>query len=206
MDLELSELPASVDRRPRYRMTALPFGWTTKTVVHDELVSNPQHLRSDFSAIGRNDDMIILATGEKVIPIFLESSLSESKDIKAAIAFGDGRFELAVIVEPRTPVNPDDRQTLSSVWPRIGEINTRMDGRAQISAQATVVILSPDKSLPQSDKESIMRKEAYRMYKEEISQAYRCLENPAMDELTLTINMDNLEEDLKGLVQNNLSW
>ena len=207
MDLQLSELPASVDGRPRHRLTALPFGWTTSMVVQDELVSNPQHPHSDFSAIGRNDDMIVLATGEKVIPHVLESSLSEVKEIKAAIAFGDGQFELGVIIEPRNAIKPDDRQTfVSSIWPLVVEINTRMDGHAQISAQAAIVVLAPDKSLPRSDKGSIMRKEAYKMYEKEISQAYRELENSAIDDFTLTINTDNLEEDLKCLIQNNLSW
>lgn len=207
MDLELSDLPASVGGRPRYRITALPFGWTTKLVVQDELVSNPQHPDSDFSAIGRNDDMIVLATGEKVVPHVLESSLSEARDIKAVIAFGDGQFELGVIVEPRNPVNPDDRQTfVSSVWPLIVEINTRMDGHAQISGQAAVIILAPGQLLPRSDKGSVMRKEAYKVFEEEISKAYRDLENSTTDDPTLTISGENLEEDLKCLIQDKLSW
>ena len=207
MDLELSEMPASADGRPRYRMTALPFGWTTGMVVQDELVSSPQHPYSDFNAIGRNDDMIVLATGEKVIPHVLESCLSESKDITDVIAFGDGQFELGIIVEPRNAIKPDGRQAfVSSIWPLIVEINTRMDGHAQISAQAAVVVLTPDKSLPRSDKGSILRKEAYKVFEEEISQAYQDLESSAMASFTLTINKDNLEEDLKCLIQNNLSW
>ena len=207
VDLELNELPEIVDGRPRYKMTVLPFGWTTKMVVQDELISNPEHQHSDFSAIGRNDDMIVLATGEKVIPHSLESSLSESKHIKAVIAFGDGQYELGVIVEPRDATHPNDRQTfLSSIWPLILEINERIDGHARISGHAAVIILGPESSLPRSDKGSIMRKEAYRLYEEEISQAYRDLENSAMSNLTLTITMDNLEEDLKYLIQNNLTW
>ena len=207
MDLELSEFPVSVDGRSRYKLTALPFGWTEKMLVQDELVSNPQHPHSDFSAIGRNDDMIVLATGEKVIPHVLESSLSESKDIKAVIAFGDGQFELGVIVEPQHGVSPDDRQSfLSSIWPLIVQVNTRMDGHARISAQAAVVILGPDRSFPRSDKGSIMRKEAYRVFEQEISQAYRDLENSAMDGFNLALKTDDLEADLKCLIQTNLNW
>nr|ANM86325.1 putative type I PKS-like protein [Cladonia uncialis subsp. uncialis]AUW31046.1 PKS-like protein [Cladonia uncialis subsp. uncialis] len=145
MDLKLSELP-------------------------DELVSNPQHPRSDFSAIGRNDYMIVLVTGEKVIPHVLESSLSEFRDIKAAIAFGDGQFELGVIVEPQSPIDNDrHRAFVSSIWSLIVEINTRMDGYAHISAPAAVVVLGPNLSLPRLDKGSIMRKETYRTFEEEIS-------------------------------------
>ena len=207
MDLEISELPASSDGRPRYRLTALPFGWTTMMVVQDELISNPLHPHSDFSAIGRNDDMIVLATGEKVIPHVLESSLSESKDIKAAVAFGDGQFELGVIVEPQDPVVADDRQRfVSSIWSLIIDINTRMDGHAQISAPAAVVIVAPEKPLPRSDKGSIMRKEVYKIYEEEISQVYRDLDDSAMDQSIISLNIDNLEQELKNLVQNGLSW
>ncbi len=207
MDLEISELPASSDGRPRYRLTALPFGWTTKMVVQDELISNPLHPHSDFSAIGRNDDMIVLATGQKVIPHVLESSLSESNDIKAAAAFGDGQFELGVIVEPQDPVVADDRQRfVSSIWSLIIDTNTRTDGDAQISAPAAVVIVAPEKPLPRSDKGSIMRKEVYKIYEEEISQVYRDLEDSAMDQSVISLNIDNLEQELKDLVQNGLSW
>jgi len=207
MDLEISELPASSDGRSRYRLTALPFGWTTKMVVQDELISDPLHPRSDFSAIGRNDDMIVLATGEKVIPHVLEPSLSESKDIKAAIAFGDGQFELGVIVEPQDPVVAEDRQRfVSSIWSLIIDTNRRMDGHAQISAPAAVVIVAPENPLPRSDKGSIMRKEVYKMYEEEISQVYRDLDDSAMDQSVISLNIDNLEQELKNLVQNGLSW
>lgn len=169
MDLESSVFPASIDRRPWYRMTALPFGRTEETVVQDELLCDPQHPYLDFSAIGRNDDMIVLATGANVTPHVPESSLSEAGDVRAVIAFGDGHLELGVIVGPQYLINLKDRRIfVSSLWPLIVEINKCLDGHAQLQAQTAVVILSLEKSLPRSDKGSVMRKEAYRGFKEEI--------------------------------------
>ena len=207
MNLEIIELPAPADGRPRYLLTALPFGWNKRMEIQDELVSNPQHPHSDFGAIGRNDDMIVLATGEKVIPHVLESSLSESEAIKGAIAFGDGQFELGVLIEPRDAVNPDDRAAfVSSIWPLIVKINTQMDGHAKVSGPPAVVILSPYQSLPRSDKGSIMRKEVYKMFDEEIAQAYLGLEDSALNESIFAIDIDNLEKDLKCLIQSHLNW
>ncbi len=76
----------------------------------------------------------------------------------------------------------------------------------KISAPAAVLVLGPDKSLTRADKGSIMRKETYRMFEEEISQAYRDIENSGMDGFNLALNMDNLEENLKCLIQDNFSW
>ena len=172
MDLEVTELPAPADGRPRYLVTALPFGWSEKLVIQDELVSNPQHPYANFSAIGRNDNMIVLATGEKEIPRVLESNLSETEAIKGATTFGDGQFELGVWIEPRNPIDSNRHAAfVSSIWPLIGRINTRMDGHAKVSDKAAVVILSPHQPLSQSDQGSIMRKEVYGMFEKEIAQA-----------------------------------
>ncbi|KAL6719407.1 hypothetical protein ACLMJK_003647 [Lecanora helva] len=207
MDLEIKELQELVDGRPRFTLTALPFGWTTKIVMQDELISNPQHSKSDFSAIGRKDDMIVLATGEKVIPHVLESSLSESECVKGAIAFGDGQFELGVLVEPRLPTLPQDHASfVSKIWPLIESINAKMDGHARLSAQSAVVVLTPRQSLPRSDKGSIMRKEAYRIYEAEIAQAYRDLEKSSINDSTFALDFKDLEGGIKNLIQTHLDW
>ena len=207
LDLELAKLPADEEERSRYKLTALPFGWTSKMEVQDELISNPLYPETDFSAIGRKDAMILLATGEKVVPNTLETGLSEAAMIKAAIAFGDGQFELGVIVEPQNALNPEAREDfVSSIWPLVIEINKKMDGHAQISGKAAVVVTTLEKPLPRSDKGSVMRREAYKLFEEEISQAYRGLEVSAMAGLAPDLNIDQLDEDLKSMIQSSLGW
>ena len=195
MDIEVTEPPAPADGRPRYLVTALPFGWSEKLVIQDELVSNPQHPYANFSAIRRNNNMIVLATGEKLIPRVLDSNLSETEAIKGAIAFGDGQFEVGVLIEPRNPVESHRHAAfVYSIWPLIERINTKMDGHMKVSDQAVEVILPPHQSLLRSDKGSIMRKEVYSMFDKEIAQAYHALEDSALNETIFAIDADNFEK------------
>ena len=49
---------------------------------------------------GRKDDVIVLSTGEKVVPIPQEGLITSSPLASGAVMFGRGRNECGVIVEP----------------------------------------------------------------------------------------------------------
>lgn len=57
--------------------------------IQDQLICNPEHPDADSTPVSRTDGLIMLATGEKVQPKTLETSLVESGLVKSAIAFGD---------------------------------------------------------------------------------------------------------------------
>jgi long-subunit acyl-CoA synthetase (AMP-forming) len=69
-------------------------------VITDQLNCNDEYLGTDFAAMGRDDDVIVFVSGEKVSPRNLESMLNEAPMVKAAIAYEENRFYLAVIIEP----------------------------------------------------------------------------------------------------------
>ncbi|KAK3369719.1 hypothetical protein B0T24DRAFT_532261 [Lasiosphaeria ovina] len=189
-----------------YQLTAVPFNWDGPFVLQDWLITSDKYPGRDFRAVGRKDDLIVLVTGEKVLPRILESMLSESELVKAAVAFGDGQFELGVIVEPaaQNGVGAEDIEAFkAAIWPIIVEAGRQMDSHAQLSSLASIVVAPPDKPLPRSDKGSVLRKEAYRKFEAEIQKAYDDVDSSTNDSGP-PLDPERLEASLKGLVQNEL--
>ncbi|KAI3326175.1 hypothetical protein HD806DRAFT_489557 [Xylariaceae sp. AK1471] len=110
-------------------------------------------------AMGRRDDLIVLATGEKVLPRILEKFLEESPLVKTAVTFGEGQFELGVIVEPSTyPV--DMNKVKNSKWPIILDAGKQMDSHAKISSLNSIIVATYEQRIPRSDKGSVQERKS----------------------------------------------
>lgn len=208
-DLNLQVVPvqSAQSREGRYKLIAHPFGWDATFEVQDQLICNPNNPTSDFNAIGRNDDMIVLATGEKVVANVLEVLLSESEHCKVAIAFGQNQFELGVVVEPMENIDRQHQDSFKDkIWPIVQDANERMDAHARISSKKAIVVIPPGKSIPRTDKGSVMRKEVYATFAEEISQAYRDLEDSMFDSSLALSDTNQLEASIKQLIIDRLHW
>ncbi|EFW13279.1 putative NRPS-like protein biosynthetic cluster [Coccidioides posadasii str. Silveira] len=187
------------------QLSLQPLGWLDRFHVQDILVKKPNS-ETEFSILGRSDDLICLATGEKVRPTILETALLESPTVKAALAFGDGRFEIGVLVEPVFPVAEGEfDQFKSSLWPTIEKANQQMDSHARISSPTALVIVAPG-SLPRSDKGTIIRREAHQQFEKEILKAYDSLETTGANFCAATLETTCLESGLRALIRENLTW
>ncbi|OSS44047.1 hypothetical protein B5807_11144 [Epicoccum nigrum] len=186
-----------------YTLTARPFGWDTDFVLQDRLVTSERHPGQHFRAVGRNDDLIVLSTGEKVLPAILETLLCESPLVKAACVFGEARFELGVIVEPAT-LGTDAEQLKNDIWPIILEASQKMDSHAQMASKTSIIIA--DCALPRSDKGSVVRREAWRAFADNIEHTYRQLEESNVEHSGMSIHTKTFEHDLKDLLRAELGW
>ena len=205
MKLRIEPVAGAEDGVQRYKLTTYPFGWGTSFEIQDQLISNPNLPMTDFNAIGRTDDLIVLATGEKVLPRILETVISESADVKAAVAFGDSQFELGVIVEPAMDLAARDLEEYRNrIWNLVTEANIQMDRHARISSKDLIIIMPPRTRMPRTDKGSISRKEVYRAFEVEIKKVYKNLEESSTGSLVLS--SEHLEEELKELIQVQLDW
>ena len=190
-----------------YQLTGYPFGWGTDFTIQDQLACNPKHPKTEFKVLRRNDDLIVLATGEKVLPSVLESALSNSGKVKSAVAFGEGQFELGIIVDSTSDLPPEKHQQfIDSVWHVVQEANNLMDNHARISSPRMILIAPKEKPIPRSDKGSVMRKEVFKVFEEEIAEAYRSLDDLELKNSKFELNLDRFEDSLKSLVQNGLNW
>jgi nucleoside-diphosphate-sugar epimerase len=186
----------------RCKLIGYPFGWNSAFELQDDLECNPLHPDSEVRILGRQDDLIVLATGEKVLPLALEESISQCPLVKRALAFGDGRFELGIIIEPSAAGRAlDGKDIIDTVWPLILTANESADSFARVSSKTAIIITSANKVIPVSDKGSPMRKEAYHVFASEIEAIYKNLDDGSVSETSMEIELPSLEKNLQEMAQ-----
>ncbi|EPS34779.1 hypothetical protein PDE_09743 [Penicillium oxalicum 114-2] len=191
-----------------YRLSMVPFGWTQRFELQDLIITTTEYTAEsdlsllDFSVTGRTDDLICLATGEKVRPTILESLLRQCDGVKDAITFGEGQFELGIIVEATDALNPDHfEQFKTTIWPQIEDASRQMDAHAKITSPAAVLVV-PSGDLPRSDKGTILRKAVATKYAEEIADVYRNFEVAVAPALNLSSPLSSI----KAFVAESMAW
>lgn len=205
-DLNVNVEPSGIDQvngHQLYQLSVIPFGWNEPFVLQDHFEKDTQSQTPAFRAVGRQDDLIVLVNGLKVQPKILESTVSTSNLVSAALAFGDGEFEIGLILEPAQPLK-DVQKFKRAIWPLVREACKQMDRHAQISSMESLVVLGPGESLPRSDKGSLLRKEAYRQYEKKIIHVYN---DTSVDEDLETISTpktDRLEDSLGAMIRSEL--
>ena len=201
-NLESNEVKENGKATGLFRLAGRPFGSEHPFEIQDLLDCNPSGTHKEVRVLGRTDDVIILATGEKVLPQVLEAGLNRTDFIKTAIVFGQHRNEVGVLVEPEDRFASHEHQWfVDAVWSIIQEINTSLDGHARIVSQDSILVKPIHKATPRSDKGSIMRKEAYETFSQEISAAYEDLEKLTADQERVYLDEHHLEASLEALVQ-----
>ncbi|KAH7045206.1 putative NRPS-like enzyme [Macrophomina phaseolina] len=207
LDLRAAPQPTDGDQRQHFILTAYPFGWDTPFELQDHLICNPARPHTEFAAVGRKDDMIVLATGEKALPGMLETSLIESPAIRSALAFGEGRFEIGVLIQPTTEMSHNQVEAFKDhVWTLVEEVNQRMDAHARITSKDSILLVSPTAPLPRSDKGSLLRREIYKVFAAEIDGVYQGLEAKNLENLKRPLRWEQLEHDIKTIVQHDVGW
>lgn len=205
-DLDATFEPSGIDEASEqqlYQISVTPFGWSEPFVLQDRFEKDRRSQKPAFRAVGRQDDLIVLVNGLKVQPKILESNVSNSNLVSAALVFGEGEFEIGLILEPGQP--PDDVQNFKrAIWPLVQEACRQMDRHAQISSMENLVVLEPGESLPRSDKGSVLRKEAYRQYERKIRQIYSSTYVKGDSLAVPKSNTDCLEDILNTMIREEL--
>lgn len=149
--------------------------------------------------LGRQDDRITLSKGEKILPLPLESAIIESPLVRQALVFGDGReFPGLLVFRSEKAVGMDDGAVVDAVWPIVEKVNATAESFAYIS-RAMMVILGTERDYPRTDKSTIIRGEAYAMFKDEIDAAYEAWVS-ATEVGAKTMSIHSVDEMLRYLV------
>ena len=153
-------------------------GWDEDFIVQDFLQPNPKAPKSLFQFLSRADDLIVLANGEKIRCTSLEATVANDPRITDAIAFGEGRNHIGLIIE----VAPDVQLDCSSleqtalfreeIWPAIENGNKDTDSHGTISKNMIILTTSSHRPLPRTAKGSLARKEIFDLFAEEIDASY----------------------------------
>lgn len=178
-----------------------PFAWNTEFELQDRLEFNPKKPDSQVTILGRNDDLIALATGEKVVPHLLERHVEQHPLVRRAIVFGHGQFEIGILLEPVSEHVESASDLIDAVWPTVLEANDLMDTHCRISSKSAIILKHPDKEIPLTDKGSVRRREVYSIFEPEITAVYTALMKDDGGNIAFTFDPENLIQHLKEVAR-----
>jgi hypothetical protein len=166
------------DGSDSYRLVGYPPGWKEPFIVQDRLEINP-HDHKQYRIMGRADDLIVLATGEKVRPTTLERIVAEHPDVKDVLAFGDGQACLGIVVELAAgefQLNLDVPENLevllSSIEPYLERGNSFTDKHGKVTKDMIVITQEATKPFIRTDKGTLAKKANLEAFASEIRACY----------------------------------
>lgn len=186
-------------------------GWPSKVATNREdgsyatkdLFEPHPTIKRAWRYNSRLDDTIVLLNGEKAVPIVMEQALRQNQAVREALIFGNGKAQLGMIlIKLETSANISSDAVLDSVWAIIAAQNAQQPGYAQMSREM-INVLPADTPYPMTDKGTIIRQAAYRIFDDIIEDTYRILESKASG--TRVLNAEEmrqfLREELRALLQ-----
>ncbi|CAL1703594.1 unnamed protein product [Somion occarium] len=131
--------------------------------------------------VGRKDDVIVLGTGEKVVPIPQEGHIGSVPFVAGAVMFGRGKNEVGILIEtkPEHAIDPNDESALvefrNKIWPYVAEANKIGPTFARIFKEM-VIVTDPAKPMARASKGTVQRKAVLAAYSDEIDKLYETIE------------------------------
>ncbi|KAH9944763.1 hypothetical protein B0H21DRAFT_862505 [Amylocystis lapponica] len=122
---------------------------------------------------GRKDDVIVLSTGEKTVPIAAEGHMNGHPFIAGAVMFGHGHEQVGVLIEPHSAhaVTPGDEEALvafrDAIWPQVEEANHLVAAFSRVFKEM-ILVADPARPLPRAAKSTVIRKQALALYEKDI--------------------------------------
>ncbi|KAF7789161.1 hypothetical protein EIP86_000098 [Pleurotus ostreatoroseus] len=138
--------------------------------------------RGYWKITGRKDDVLILGSGEKIVPIPQEGHIMSDGMVAGAVMFGRGKNQSGILIEPHPDyaVDPKDEIAVAGfrnkVWPVVEEANDSAPGFARIFKEM-IIVTDPARPLPRAAKSTVLRKLALAEYQKEIEGLYDIVEN-----------------------------
>lgn len=175
-------------------------GWDEDFVVQDFLRPNPKAPKTQFQFLGRADDLIVLANGEKIRCTSLEATVADDPRVTDAIAFGEGRNHLGLIVEAAPDVQLDCsnlekvEQFLEAIWPTVDSGNKLTDSHGAVSQDMIIVTSYSHRPLKRTAKGSLARKEIFDSFEKEIDATYARVETANVESLPDLDDISALEQ------------
>ncbi|KAJ6558269.1 acetyl-CoA synthetase-like protein [Mycena capillaripes] len=133
-----------------------------------------------YRIVGRLDDVLIMANGEKTVPGPMEDIMMASPLIMGAIMFGRERNQVGVLIEPNPhyELDPKDEQAVPKyrdlIWPVVEEANENSPAFARIYKEM-ILITQPEKPMVRAPKGTVIKKATIASYKQEIEELYNVI-------------------------------
>ncbi|KAF8840152.1 acetyl-CoA synthetase-like protein [Paxillus ammoniavirescens] len=145
----------------------------------DVFVKHP--VKNMWKIVGRIDDVITLASGEKTVPAPMEAAVASSPLVKGAIMFGRERNQVGILIEPQPEYIVDimDDKAVAEfrnkIWPVIEEANMTAPAFSRIFKEM-ILIASKSKPILRTHKGTLQKKATVKVYETEIDALYNAVE------------------------------
>ncbi|KAL9596318.1 MAG: hypothetical protein Q9219_005872 [cf. Caloplaca sp. 3 TL-2023] len=120
---------------------------------------------------GRRDDILVLSNGEKFNPVPTETALQQHPSVAGALIVGQGRSQLALLIEPLPHLGRTSTEVVGDIWPWIETANLSSPSHGRIR-RSLILVISVDKPLIRAGKGTVVRKLSEDAYRMEIDQLY----------------------------------
>ncbi|KAK7041553.1 hypothetical protein VNI00_009140 [Paramarasmius palmivorus] len=160
--------------------TGVVMGYATKDVC--ERHPTKPHL---YRLVGRVDDVLIHSSGEKTVPAPMESVMLGNQYVKSLVIFGHGRAQPGLLVEP-SEYGYTIEEFRNLIWPAVEAANAIAPAFSRIYKEM-IITTSSDRPLPRTAKDTVIRKQALKMYEKEIDELYDTIESYANDSSGVTM-------------------
>ena len=203
---DVSESPGCV------KLIGRPPGWEEDYVVQDFLRRNPHAPTTQFQFLGRADDLIVLANGEKIRCTSFEATVANDTRVKDCIAFGEGRNHLGIIVEAASELDQESSEEIQAakfveaIWPLVKKANEDIDGHGEVSKNMIIVTSASSRPLSRTSKGSLARKEIYDSFESDINRLYENMASTPVDPLPELIDFDGLRNYIRQTISDILGF
>ncbi|KAF8215591.1 hypothetical protein K438DRAFT_1954309 [Mycena galopus ATCC 62051] len=133
-----------------------------------------------YKIVGRLDDVLIMANGEKAVPGPMEDIIMASPFIVCAVMFGRERSQVGVLVEPHQQYqidSTDEQQVVkfrNLIWPVIEQANESTPAFARIYKEM-VLVTQPARPMVRTTKGTVIKKATIALYEQEIEVLYNTI-------------------------------
>ncbi|KIJ59318.1 hypothetical protein HYDPIDRAFT_118655 [Hydnomerulius pinastri MD-312] len=131
--------------------------------------------------VGRKDDVIVLASGEKTVPAPMEGVVGASPLVQGVVMFGRERNQVGILIEPRPEyaIDATDDKAIAElrnqIWPLVEEANKSAPAFSRIFKEM-ILITSSDKPMARAGKGTVQKKATLKDYEAEIDTLYNAVE------------------------------
>jgi thioester reductase-like protein len=153
---------------------------------------------------GRTDDIIVYSTGEKLNPLDMEDIINSNPAVNAALIFGFGHFQSALLVEATSPpsTEAEKQDILNVIWPSVEAANETCPSFGRIH-RAMIAFTTVDKPMLRAGKGTVQRKLTTDLYASELDALYEA-NNQADSAHSVdgTLSDTNMEDMIRGTIKN----
>lgn len=146
-----------------------------------------------WSFIGRNDDLIVLSNGYKILPLEAEAFISTHPAIKGCLIYGSGNPQPGLLVELKDPTTKSD-ELLESIWAIVEKANSTSLHTGQLSRDF-IAFSDPENPFLRTDKGTVKRQATLKLYADYIKRFY----DSRNDETEFTVDITSTESILESV-------